>query len=129
MKDVKQKELFLEQLKKMPIIQIACKNSGISRATIYRWKKEDKEFAKNMNGAILEGETFITDVSESQLISMIKDKNFPAIQLWLRTHHPKYGNKIELLGNLKIENEPLTVEQQEIVRRALQLAGLEDKEN
>ena len=129
MKDIKQKELFLEQLKKMPIIQIACKNSGISRATVYRWKKEDKEFAKSMNEAIFEGETFVTDMSESQLISMIKDKNFPAIQLWLRTHHPKYGNKIELLGNLKIENEPLTVGQQEIVRRALQLAGLEDKEN
>ena len=82
-----------------------------------------------MNEAILVGESFVIDMSESQLISLIKDRNFPAIQLYLRTHHPKYSNKIEIAGQLKIEEEPLTPEQQEIVRRALQLAGLEDKEN
>lgn len=128
MKGQKQKELFIENLKKMPIVQVACKNTDIARATIYRWKKEDKEFEKKMEEAMLDGENFITDMSESQLISLIQSRNFPAVQLWLRSHHPRYGNKLEVSGNLKIEEEPLTVEQQALLEEALRLAGIKSNQ-
>lgn len=119
-----QKELILEQLKKTPVVQFACEKSGVSRATFYRWKVEDKEFKKSAEEAILEGEAFITDMTESQLISLIKDKNFHAIQLWLRHHHPKYNNRIEITANIQTAQEELTQEQEVVVREALRLASL-----
>ncbi len=129
MKKDKTREIVIEQLKKTPIIQIACEKTGISRATFYRWKKENKEFAKVTNDAITEGEMLINDMSESQLISLIRDKNLTAIQLWLRHHHPKYTNKVEVIGKLNVREEPLTPEQEALVEKALKLAGvLENKQ-
>ncbi len=124
MKRNKLKELIIKELKEMPIVQFVCKKTGIGRASYYRWLKEDKEFAEEVKSAIAEGEALITDMSESQLISLIRDRNFPALHLWLKSHHPKYGNKVEVTGNLNIKEEPLTPEQEELVKRALGLAGL-----
>lgn len=123
MKKDKLKDLLIEQLKEMPITQLACKKAGVGRSSYYRWRK-DPEFAKAADAAIAEGEALITDMSESQLIGLIRDKNFPAIQLWLRHHHPKYTNKVEVTGHLNMKEEPLTPEQEELVEKALGLAGL-----
>ncbi len=128
----KEKQLLLDNLRQIPLVEVACKKSNISRATFYRWKKEDKEFAKAVEEAMFEGENLITDMSESQLISLIKDRNFQAVQLWLRVHHPKYNPKLEITGNLNIEEEPLTPEQKELVEKSLTLAGIvlnDKKEN
>ncbi len=122
MKNDKNKQSLLNQLKETPIINFACKKTGIGRATYYHWR-EDKEFAKIADEAIIEGEAFITDMSESQLISMIRDRNFQAIQLWLRHHHAKYSQKIEITANVSQQDE-LTPEQESVVREALRLASL-----
>ena len=129
MKQDKLKNSMIVALKEMPIVQFACKKVGVGRTTYYRWR-ENKKFAKEADAAIAEGEAFITDMSESQLISLIRDRNFQALQLWLRHHHPKYGDKIEVTGHLNVKEEPLTPEQEELVEKALGLAGLlEDKQN
>jgi len=44
MKKNTKKVEFLEQLKKIPIIQVAAEKTGLSRNTIYRWRKEGNEF-------------------------------------------------------------------------------------
>jgi len=124
MKTEKDKSLLLEQLKKTPIIQIACEKTGVGRATYYRWRKEDKDFARHADEAIFEGELFINDISESQLISAIKDKNLPAIKFWLQHHHPRYTDKLEISGHLEHPTEALTPEQEKVVRKALKLASL-----
>lgn len=124
MKNKKIKNLLVEQLKKTPIIQVACEKTGVARASFYRWKQQDKQFAEAADAAIAEGEMLITDLSELQLINLIRDKNFPAINLWLKAHHKKYGNKVEVTGNLNVKDEPLTPEQEELVKKALGLAGL-----
>ena len=115
---------MIEALKEMPIVQFACKKVGIGRTTYYRWR-EDKKFAEAADAALVEGETLITDMSESQLISLIRDRNFPALQLWLRAHHPKYSNKLEVAATIneskKIE---LTAEQKALAKKALTLAAL-----
>lgn len=123
-RQTKDREAILTQLKKMPILQIACERAGVARSSYYRWRDSDEEFRKATDEAIAEGEAFITDMSESQLISLIRDKHFPAVQLWLRQHHPKYTNKVELLGRLTIEDEPLTPEQETLIAQALKLAGI-----
>ena len=124
MKKDRTKNLLIEQLKKTPIIQIACEKTGVARASFYRWKNEDKEFAKTSDEAITEGEALITDMSESQLISLIRDRNFQALQLWLRHHHPKYSNKVEITATFQSPQDELTPEQETIVREALRLASL-----
>ena len=98
MKRDKLKNSLIEQLKEMPILQFACKKIGVSRTSYYRWRT-DPEFAKEADAAIAEGEALITDLSESQLIALIRDRNFQALQLWLRHHHPKYSQKLEITGN------------------------------
>jgi len=122
------KNLILEQLKKTPIIQIACEKSGVSRATYYRWRKEDQEFLKAADEAIRDGEALITDMSESQLISLIRDRNFPAIQLWLKHHHPSYTNRLEISGRIEHLRQELTEEEKQLVERALRLAMPAPKE-
>lgn len=120
----KDKELLVEQLKKAPIIQIACEKCNVSRATFYRWKSEDPDFATKAETAINEGLSLITDMAESQLISAIKDRNLTGIIFWLKTHHKDYKNKLELSGKVEMNNQILTPEQKELIERALKLAGL-----
>lgn len=119
----KDKAAVLEQFRKMPILQVALERAGISRSTYYNWRDEDKEFAKDADKAIAEGEALITDMSESQLISLVRDKHFPAVQLWLRHHHPKYAPKLEIEGTINTIQE-LSPEQKELVRKALELANI-----
>jgi hypothetical protein len=111
----------------MPIVKVACEKIGIGHSTYYRWIKEDKKFFKDANEAISDGEQLINDLSESQLISLIKDKNFPAINLWLRQHHPKYANKISIEAKIH-EDDSLTPEQEALIRETLGLGKDNEKE-
>ena len=114
------KELLIKQLKKIPVVTIACNQISVSRATYYRWCEQDDDFKKAIDEAMTEGENFINDLSESQVISLIKEKNWPAISFWLKHHHPKYAPKIEVITNIK--QEELNEEQEATVRKALELA-------
>lgn len=92
---MRDKARFLECLKTTPIIQTACQKTGVSRATYYRWRKDSLSFKLKSDFAIKKGTHFINDMAESQLISLIKDKNMTAIIFWLKHHHRNYSeNKI-----------------------------------
>ena len=129
MKKTTKKSEFLEQLKKIPIVQVACEKVGLSRNTVYRWRKEDKEFLKAMAEAMAEGEALVNDMSESQLLTLIKEKNWQSISFWLRHHHSAYRNRIEV--TTAAPQEELTPEQEALVREALRLAAVsvEEKTN
>ncbi|MDO8558361.1 MAG: hypothetical protein Q7S09_04215 [bacterium] len=120
----KNKEHMLDKLRKLPIIEAACREVGIGRASYYRYRKDDPEFAKAADDAIAHGEDFISDMSETQLIALIKDRNIPAISMWLRAHRAKYSTKVEISGSVKSINESLTPEQESAVQAALKLASL-----
>ena len=128
-KQSQQKALLIEQLKKTPIVQVVCEKLDISRATYYRWRKSDAEFAQSADEAIVTGSSLINDLAESQLISAIKDKNLTAIIFWLKHHHPTYSTRIELSGHLDQRNAPLTVEQEVLIERALKLAHFTTEES
>lgn len=112
------KKRFLEILRKTPIIQLACERSGISRASLYRWKKDNSAFAQEVDEAIIEGCGMITDIAESQLLQAIKERNITAVMFWLKHHHRAYASKLELSGKLAMDDS-LTPEQEETVRQAL----------
>lgn len=122
MKKNRVQDVFLDQLKKFPIVQLACEKAKISRNSIYRWRREDETFAKDMDDAITEGEAMVNDMSESQLIQLIKEKNFSAIRFWLNKRHPKFKDKLEVVAT--IDDGKLTDEQEKVVREALQLGAL-----
>lgn len=124
------KEAILEQLRKTPIIQIVCEKLNISRMSFYRWKKEDEEFARKIDEALLDGQLLVNDLAESQLISAVKDRNMSAIMTWLKHHHPSYRTRIQIEGTVNTIQE-LSDEQKELVRKALALAklNLEDYES
>lgn len=117
------KQLFLEQLKKTPIVQIACEKLGVSRASFYRWRSEDAAFAKQADEATLEGHLLVNDLAESQLIGAVKDRNLQAIMYWLKHHHKDYRNRLEIEGTVNTITE-LSDEQKALVKKALELTGI-----
>ena len=121
------KKILIEQIKKTPVIQVACEKVGVSRATFYRWKKSDPKFADKAEIALNEGSQMINDMAESQLISAIKEGNLTGIIFWLKNHHKQYSPKLEV--TTKNPEIPLTDEQKEIIRQSLNMAfslNLED---
>lgn len=74
------RKIFLSQLEEIPIIKLACDKAGISRNTVYRWRKENKEFAEKMDKALNEGENNIDDLTNAQYFSLIKNGCWPAIR-------------------------------------------------
>lgn len=115
--------IFLEELKRIPIVLVACEKSGLSRNSVYRWKRDDKDFSKAMDEALAEGEALVNDMSESQLLTLIKEKNWQAISFWLRHRNPRFRDKIEVTSKIE-DSEELTPSQAEVVRQALKLAKI-----
>lgn len=125
----KLKEVFLTQLKRSPTIETSCQKIGIARATVYRWIAASKRFEKQVDEALYEGRTFMSDIAENQLFSLISDKRIEAIRLYLSTHNPRYSNKLELSGSVAAKDEKLTKEQKKLIRAALKLSSLNKHEN
>jgi len=116
------KRKLVEALKEMPIIVAACKRAGVSSATYYRWRQDDKRFRRESEDALEQGCLYINDMSESQLIGLIKEKKMPAIALWLRHHHPRYGSKAKPYVPIA-EVEDLTDDERQVMLEALALAS------
>jgi len=89
-----QKEIILGHLRRYPIIQVACEKSDVGRQTYYRWRKEDAKFSKATDDALSEGEELFNDLGEHQLLTLMKDKHWPAIRYWLDKRHPKFNKTL-----------------------------------
>jgi hypothetical protein len=129
----KNKEQLIEKLKTLPVVQVVCQKIGIGRATYYRWRKEDREFAMKADEALFTGRHFINDMAESQLLSQIKAENMTAIIFWLKHNHPVYGNRLEIIADNQNQGE-LSLKEAKEVKKALVLGSLlkkpeEKKEN
>lgn len=123
----KDKEAIIENLKRMPIIEIACNKSGVSRATYYRWKELDSAFSQAVDKAQEEGEALIRDVAVSKIIKGINDDNLTASMYWLNHRDPRFSNKVEI-STITKPQEALSPEQEEAVKKALALTGLAEKD-
>lgn len=119
-----QKEAIIQNLEKIPIIQVICEKLGISRATFYRWRESDTDFDKKVKEALNKGISLINDLAESKLLANIQDQNTTSIIFWLKNHHSAYREKLEVSTAKNLDDQKLTPEQQEAVKRALALAKL-----
>lgn len=116
------KERLLEELRKAPVVQVACQKVGVGRTTYYRLCKEDPEFAKLADEALSEGRIVVNELGEAQTITLMKEKDIRAIRFWLTHNDPRYSNKLELKGFLTHATEALTPEQELLMQSALRLA-------
>jgi transposase-like protein len=90
MKARQRKKRFLNILINNPVISIACKKTGISRQTYYRWRQEDSEFAQTADDLQIKGVESVNDLAESVLINNIQQENMKAVQFWLSNNHSSY---------------------------------------
>lgn len=91
MKRKKTEESFLSQLEKVPNISLACEKLGISRNTVYRWRKEDPDFNSKVNSALENGILSVSDLAESKLIGLINQGSLRAIMYWLENNSSRYS--------------------------------------
>lgn len=87
------KAAIVKRLSEVRIVEIACKSVGISRATYYRWLKEDNNFAWDCEDAIRMGTETICDLAESQIVAKIRNGDFKASTYFLEKHHKEYAPK------------------------------------
>jgi ACT domain-containing protein len=84
------KQLLLRNLASMPIVEVACKRTGVSRATYYRWRTEDEDFREDSDKALFDAIELMSDLAESQLLNNVKGGNMTAIIFWLKSHREAY---------------------------------------
>lgn len=106
-----EKMLLIEQLKKLPIIGIACEKVGLNRSTYYRWMKEDKRFAAAAREARREGVLLVNDMAESLLLSQMKSGNLTAMIFWLKHNNPTYETRIAVRPEGPTEDVELSPEE------------------
>lgn len=82
---------FLEQVKLIPNISLACDKVGLSRNTVYRWCNEDSEFKKRLDEALKAGIESVNDLAESKLIAHLNNGNMQAIRYWLDNNKQNYA--------------------------------------
>ena len=112
---------LVEQLKKTPVVTMACQKTGIGRSSYYRWCLENPKFSKLANEAIAEGSLTINDLAEVTIIGEIQKGNLRAVGMWLKAHHPKYGLKVEITNKQEVA---LTEADKKIIEKALELTFL-----
>ena len=92
-RQTKEKAALLEQLEKIPVVQVACAKAGMSRATYYRWLNDDPDFREKAERCKKLGVQMVNDMAESVLIGEIQAKNGKTARYWLEKHHSAYGPK------------------------------------
>lgn len=89
------KKQLIECLKKSKgIVADACKNTGISRGTFYKWYKEDEDFKEQVD----EINEATLDFVESKLLENIKKGEVTSIIFYLKTkgRNRGYQEKAEI---------------------------------
>lgn len=95
MKKNRIKTKFLDELRELPIVDMACRKLGISRQSYYKWRKEDVDFFKESNEALSQGESKINDMAVSNVIRGIQSQSESYTKYWLSCRHPKFSKPYE----------------------------------
>ncbi|MDP3988072.1 MAG: hypothetical protein Q8P80_02915 [Candidatus Levybacteria bacterium] len=120
----KQKQALLEQMRRTPTIEQSAQKVGISRMTVYRWTKANRQFAQDVEESLRAGREFVSDIAETQMFNLISQGKPEMIKFFLAHNNARYRDKLELSGIVSTKDEPLTAEQKAIIRQALKLSSL-----
>lgn len=118
-----QKAALIEQIRKIPLVIVACQEANVGRTTCYRWLDEDPIFREQFEQARTEGKRDMNEVMESKLLKSANEGKLPAITFWLKHNSPNYSTRVEIVNSPESQKEPdLTPEQEGIIRQALGIA-------
>jgi len=124
------KTVFLATLAVMPVIAIAARKAGVSRAVVYRERDKNKEFREAWNEAIEDG----LDLTLASLHKRAREKSDLAAIFILKAHRRgTYGDKVEHYGqgeNDEIEiklNIPPPPHKASLVKRLLTSSPAKDE--
>ena len=110
----KQKKSLIVQLRKTPIVQLACERTDVGRSTYDKWRAHDLVFARAADQAIEAGRFFVNDLAESKLIRLIQNDNLTAIIFWLKHNHPKYTILNRVIREYEVVTDRLSVEEKNV---------------
>lgn len=110
------KNKFLRELEKTPIVQVACEKTGISRNTVYRWRKEDVRFGLAMEDSLQKGTDLVGDYAESNILNGIRRGDLGATKYFLSHRHKGY-NKSYRYHDDRYEKEQQRIRLQEAGKR------------
>lgn len=110
-KTEEQKKALVIQLRRTPIVQVACEKTNVGRSTYYKWRARDKIFARVADKALKAGQFFINDLAESKLLRLVQNDNLTAIIFWLKHNHPKYAVTTRYIHEYEIMSDPASVEE------------------
>ncbi len=85
-----QKEDVVAEIKNELTIKAVCKKLNLSRQTVYRWLKEDKQFKSDLHKARKEAIDDLNDECENRVIQKIMNDDSNMIKFWLKYHHEDY---------------------------------------
>jgi hypothetical protein len=90
MRDRDEKLKLIEELSRTSVVSLACKKSGISRASYYRWLEEDSWFERQCNKASRQGRELMCDKAESNILKAVSDGDLKVSTYYLEHNHPNY---------------------------------------
>jgi hypothetical protein len=85
--------VFLEALRAMPVVRLACEHAGISRKTAYQWRDQSDEFRSEWRDALEDG----IDMLEAQLHARARQTDTRAAMFLLRSlRREVYGDHVDV---------------------------------
>lgn len=81
---------ILKELEDNPLVERACKKTGIARSTYYRWCAADIVFKHSAEQAQNKGREKLTDFVESKLLENISNNQYASIAYWLSHNTTRY---------------------------------------
>lgn len=82
----KDQQRVLDNLKKIPIIRVACQKSKVSIETYFEWIDKDLKFKQLVEECMKKGVENINDLAESKVISGIQDGDKTMTIFWLKNN-------------------------------------------
>jgi ACT domain-containing protein len=116
------KNEFLEELRKIPIIEKACEKVGISRMTYYRWIDSSPSFKKEVGLAMSMGVDRIGDLSNAKLLQLMNEGNLNSIVYWNEKRSKGLQNTADRLLGINSEismNEAVVIAEKNILEKML----------
>lgn len=119
----KNKKLILEALNNsLGVVTDALNSTNLSRTQFYKWMKDDPDFKADVE----EVQNVAIDFAESQLYSLISEKNPTAVIFYLKTKG-KHRGYIERIENVNSQKDPFSeMTDEEIKNRLNELRAKRD---
>lgn len=67
------KAIFVNTLKKVGTVSVACEITGIKRSSVYEWRNEDSDFAEDWDNALLLWGESLESATYLKLADVLKD--------------------------------------------------------